>query len=154
MMGLTNGNASLSSLTSDNKNTASTTNTTTTTTTTTIKPILKKISTTGKLTHTKRIHFHHKKKTKRIPNIHSLPEDVLQDIWWAADDYDDMMRSFEYTVFMMEAGEAHVVDDGNEHCTRGLELRTEAGKWARFEHKRDCYNAVLDEQDRQVCTLV
>jgi hypothetical protein len=28
-------------------------------------------------------------------------------------------------------------------------MRTEEGAWARFEHKRDAYNAVLDEQDRQ-----
>lgn len=113
------------------------------------KSILKKQSTTGRRTHNKRITFHNKKKTKRIPNLNSMPEDILQDIWWAAEDYDDIMRSFEYTVFMMEAGEGKAVDDGAEHCTRGLELRTEAGKWARFEHKRDCYNAVLDEQDRQ-----
>lgn len=113
------------------------------------KSILKKVSCTGKLTHSRKLTFHNKKKTKRIPNVNSMPEDILEDIWWAADDYDEIMRSFEYTVFMMEAGEAKTVDDDNQHCTRGLELRTEAGKWARFENKRDCYNAVLDEQDRQ-----
>jgi len=114
-----------------------------------VKSILKRTVKANPKTHNKHIVFHNKKKTKRIPNLSSMPEDVLQDIWWGADDYDDMMRSFEYTVFMMEAGEQKVVDDDVEHCTRGLELRTEAGKWSRFEHKRDCYNAVLDEQDRQ-----
>jgi hypothetical protein len=104
---------------------------------------------TNPKTHTRKLQFHNKKKTKKIPNVSSMPADILEDIWWSAEDYDTIMRSFEYTVFMMEAGEQKAVEDGQEHCTRGLELRTEAGKWARFEHKRDCYNAVLDEQDRQ-----
>ncbi|CAB9497937.1 expressed unknown protein [Seminavis robusta] len=112
------------------------------------KAILKRPTTTNPKTHNRKLTFHNKKKTKRIPNVASMPPEILEDIWWAAEDYDDIMRSFEYTVFMMEAGEAKAVED-DQHCTRGLELRTEAGKWARFEHKRDCYNAVLDEQDRQ-----
>ena len=117
-----------------------------------VRPILKLKSCTGQssLTHSKKIHFHNKKKTKRIPNVASYPPELLGDIWWASEEYEDILRSFDYIVFMMEAGSGKVMDEGDEHCTRGLELRTEAGKWARFEHKRDCYNAVLDEQDRQV----
>ena len=127
------------------KRTSTTTNTNTSTATTTTT------TTTGKkkCSHDKKIHFHNKKKTKRIPNLASYGKDILQQIWWNPNDYDEMMKSFEYVVFMMEAGEGSTVNDDKEHCTRGLELRTEAGKWSRFEHKRDCYNAVLDEQDRQ-----
>jgi hypothetical protein len=38
---------------------------------------------------------------------------------------------------------------GDEHTSRGLEYRTQEGAWARYENKRDAYNSVLDEQDRQ-----
>ena len=46
----------------------------------------------------------------------------------------------------MENGEKLTGDD---HTSRGLEYRTQEGAWARYENKRDAYNAVLDEQDRQ-----
>jgi len=77
-----------------------------------------------------------------------MSEEDIEQIWYSHYDYDDIKASFEYTVFMMDAGEAKTVEN-EEHTTRGLEMRTEEGAWARFEHKRDAYNAVLDEQDRQ-----
>ena len=77
-----------------------------------------------------------------------MTEEDIEQIWYSHYDYDDIKASFEYTVFMMDAGEAKTVEN-DEHTTRGLEMRTEEGAWARFEHKRDAYNAVLDEQDRQ-----
>lgn len=94
------------------------------------------------------ISFSGKKHIKKIPHLNTMSEEDIEQIWYSHYDYDDIKASFEYTVFMMDAGEAKTVEN-DEHTTRGLEMRTEEGAWARFEHKRDAYNAVLDEQDRQ-----
>lgn len=94
------------------------------------------------------ISFSGKKHIKKIPHLNTMTEEDIEHIWYSHYDYDDIKASFEYTVFMMDAGEAKTVEN-DEHTTRGLEMRTEEGAWARFEHKRDAYNAVLDEQDRQ-----
>ena len=94
------------------------------------------------------ITFSGKKHIKKIPHLNTMSEEDIEQIWYSHYDYDDIKASFEYTVFMMDAGEAKTVEN-DEHTTRGLEMRTEEGAWARFEHKRDAYNAVLDEQDRQ-----
>ena len=94
------------------------------------------------------ISFSGKKHIKKIPHLNTMTEEDIESIWYSHYDYDDIKASFEYTVFMMDAGEAKTVEN-DEHTTRGLEMRTEEGAWARFEHKRDAYNAVLDEQDRQ-----
>ena len=94
------------------------------------------------------ISFSGKKHIKKIPHLNTMTEEDIEQIWYSHYDYDDIKASFEYTVFMMDAGEAKTVEN-DEHTTRGLEMRTEEGAWARFEHKRDAYNAVLDEQDRQ-----
>ena len=94
------------------------------------------------------ISFSGKKHIKKIPHLNTMSEEDIEAIWYSHYDYDDIKASFEYTVFMMDAGEAKTVEN-DEHTTRGLEMRTEEGAWARFEHKRDAYNAVLDEQDRQ-----
>lgn len=94
------------------------------------------------------ISFSGKKHIKKIPHLNTMSEEDIEQIWYSHYDYDDIKASFEYTVFMMDAGEAKTVEN-DDHTTRGLEMRTEEGAWARFEHKRDAYNAVLDEQDRQ-----
>lgn len=92
--------------------------------------------------------FSGKKHIKKIPHINTMSEEEIEQIWYSHYDYDDIKASFEYTVFMMDAGEARTVEN-DDHTCRGLEMRTEEGAWSRFEHKRDAYNAVLDEQDRQ-----
>jgi len=94
------------------------------------------------------ISFSGKKHIKKIPHLNTMSEEDIEHIWYSHYEYDDIKASFEYTVFMMDAGESKTVEN-DEHTTRGLEMRTEEGAWARFEHKRDAYNAVLDEQDRQ-----
>ncbi|CAB9502036.1 expressed unknown protein [Seminavis robusta] len=109
------------------------------------KGILKNSSSTKK---GMSITFSGKKHIKKIPHLNTMTEEDIEQIWYSHYDYDDIKASFEYTVFMMDAGEAKTVEN-DEHTTRGLEMRTEEGAWARFEHKRDAYNAVLDEQDRQ-----
>ena len=78
-------------------------------------------------------------------------EEWHPDLWFAPEDYDEMKQSFEFTIFMMDAGCPEKVDDNETTTTRGLEKRTEEGQWRRYERKRDYYNKVLDEQERQVC---
>jgi hypothetical protein len=75
-------------------------------------------------------------------------EEEHQVVWFSAEEYDEMKRGFEFTIFMMDAGCPEKVED-DEHTTRGLEKRSEEGQWKRYERKRDYYNAVLDEQERQ-----
>merc|ERR1712232_786927 len=71
----------------------------------------------------------------------------IEDCWYSPEDYEEIKASFQYLVFMMDSGEETI--DNNEETSRGLEFRTQEGAWERFEHERDAYNAVLDEQDRQ-----
>ena len=81
-----------------------------------------------------------------IPHLDDISESVVESIWYSAQEYSEIKSSYQLTIFMMESGEKITGDD---HTTRGLEYRTQEGAWARYENKRDAYNAVLDEQDRQ-----
>lgn len=67
-------------------------------------------------------------------------------MWYCAQDYSDFKSGYQLTIFLMESGE---FEEDDNHTSRGLEYRTQEGAWARYENKRDAYNAVLDEQDRQ-----
>lgn len=96
---------------------------------------------------TKSVHFA-EDKNEVFPVIHlnDIPEKEVEAIWYTAEEYSEIKASYQITIFMMEAGD-NVENDG--HTSRGLEYRTQEGAWARYENKRDAYNAVLDEQDRQ-----
>ena len=77
-------------------------------------------------------------------------EDLHPDLWFTPEAYEEMKSSFEFTIFMMDAGCPEKVEDNETVTTRGLEKRTEEGQWKRYERKREYYNEVLDEQERQV----
>jgi hypothetical protein len=81
-----------------------------------------------------------------IPHLDEMPQSEVRATWYTAEEYGEIKAAYQLTIFMMEAGEELKVD---EHTSRGLEYRTQEGAWARYENKRDAYNAVLDEQDRQ-----
>jgi hypothetical protein len=81
-----------------------------------------------------------------IPHLDEMPESEIKATWYTAEEYGEIKAAYQLTIFMMEAGEELKSD---EHTSRGLEYRTQEGAWARYENKRDAYNAVLDEQDRQ-----
>lgn len=81
-----------------------------------------------------------------IWHINDFPESMIADIWYDGEEYAEIKGSYQSTIFMMEAG--HKLDE-IEDTSRGLEYRTQEGAWARYENKRDAYNLVLDEQDRQ-----
>jgi hypothetical protein len=84
--------------------------------------------------------------TKHITHLDDIPEDEVNATWYDATEYSEIKAGYQLTIFMMEAGETLKTE---EHTSRGLEYRTQEGAWARYENKRDAYNAVLDEQDRQ-----
>jgi hypothetical protein len=80
-----------------------------------------------------------------IDHLDDISDDQILATWYNANEYSEIKSSYQTTIFMMETGENMLED----HTSRGLEYRTQDGAWARYEKKRDAYNAVLDEQDRQ-----
>ena len=81
-----------------------------------------------------------------IPHLNDMTDEDVINIWYQAEDYNDIKASYQLVIVKMESGEFR--EDCHQTC-RGLEYRTQEGAWARYENKRDAYNAVLDEQDRQ-----
>ena len=81
-----------------------------------------------------------------IPHLDNLTDEQVSQIWFQSEEYAEIKSGYQLIIFRMESGE-FVEDD--EHTARGLEYRTQQGGWSRYENKRDAYNAVLDEQDRQ-----
>lgn len=94
----------------------------------------------------KSIRFSDRNQIFPIPHLDNVPDHEVAEIWYNAAEYSEIKSSYQMTIFMMENGE---LKEGDEHTSRGLEYRTQQGAWARYENKRDAYNAVLDEQDRQ-----
>lgn len=80
-----------------------------------------------------------------ITHLDDIPDDEIAETWFDSNEYAEIKASYQLTIFMMESGEKL----SGDHTPRGLEYRTQEGAWARYENKRDAYNAVLDEQDRQ-----
>jgi hypothetical protein len=83
-----------------------------------------------------------------IPHLDDMSDDEIADVWYDCQEYSEIKSAFQVTLHLMETGQK-ILHDDEEHTSRGLEYRTQDGAWARYENKRDAYNAVLDEQDRQ-----
>ena len=81
-----------------------------------------------------------------IPHLNEFTKEETKATWFEPNEYACMKSEYKDTLFLMECGKT--LDD-TEHTARGLEYRTQEGAWARYENKRDAYNAVLDEQDIQ-----
>lgn len=81
-----------------------------------------------------------------IPHLNDFSDEEVAAIWYEPVNYAEMKSEYKGTVFLIECG---TILDEQEHTARGLEYRTQEGAWARYENKRDAYNAVLDEQDIQ-----
>lgn len=81
-----------------------------------------------------------------IIHVDDIPEEDICEIWYTAEEYSNIKKDYQITIFMMDEGEKI---SGDDHTSRGLEYRSKEGAWARYENKRDAYNAVLDEQDQQ-----
>ena len=95
---------------------------------------------------TKSFRFGEENEVFHITHLDDMTDEEIASIWYNAEEYSEIKSGYQMTIFMMESGED--VDD-DKHTSRGLEYRTQEGAWARYENKRDAYNAVLDEQDRQ-----
>jgi hypothetical protein len=81
-----------------------------------------------------------------ILHLNDIPPDAVADIWYDSSEYAQIKKDYKFTIFLMESGKKLT---GDVHTSRGLEYRTQKASWARHENKKDAYNAVLDEQDRQ-----
>ena len=100
----------------------------------------------GKLPLAKGVRWTEKNEVFPIQHLDDMSDEEVFSIWYTSKEYSEIKQSYQVTIFMMESGETIT---GDEHTSRGLEYRTQEGAWARYENKRDAYNAVLDEQDRQ-----
>ena len=100
----------------------------------------------GKLPLAKGVKFAEKNEICPIQHLDDMSDEEVFAIWYTSKEYSEIKQAYQVTIFMMESGETIT---GDEHTSRGLEYRTQEGAWARYENKRDAYNAVLDEQDRQ-----
>jgi hypothetical protein len=94
----------------------------------------------------KGVRFSDKNEVFPIQHLDDMTDEEVYAIWYTSREYSEIKQAYQVTIFMMESGEEV---SGDEHTSRGLEYRTQEGAWARYENKRDAYNAVLDEQDRQ-----
>jgi len=99
-----------------------------------------------KLPLAKSVKFADKNEVFPIQHLDEMTDEDIFEIWYTSQEYSEIKQAYQLTIFMMESGETI---SGDEHTSRGLEYRTQEGAWARYENKRDAYNAVLDEQDRQ-----
>lgn len=95
---------------------------------------------------TRAVRFTDRNTTFPIPHLDDISDAEVAEIWYNAAEYSEIKSAYQLTIFMMENGE---LKEGDDFTSRGLEYRTQQGAWARYENKRDAYNAVLDEQDRQ-----
>jgi hypothetical protein len=100
----------------------------------------------GSISLVKSVHFAEHNEVFEITHLDDIPSSVVADVWYDGAEYSEIKKSYQLTIFLMESGEKLT---GEDHTSRGLEYRTQEGAWARYENKRDAYNAVLDEQDRQ-----
>lgn len=108
------------------------------------------VRTQGKLRgpgESKSIRFSERNETFEIPHLDDWPDEDIDAVWYSPEDYSQIKTAYQATIFLMESGKN--LDSDPEHETRGLEYRTQEGSWERYQNKRDVYNAVLDEQDRQ-----
>ena len=94
----------------------------------------------------KSVKFAQENEVFEITHLDDIPQELIPEIWYDAAEYAQIKKDYQLTIFLMESGEEL---QGEHHTSRGLEYRTQEGAWARYENKRDAYNAVLDEQDRQ-----
>mmetsp|Transcript_21077 Transcript_21077/g.45813 ORF Transcript_21077/g.45813 Transcript_21077/m.45813 type:complete len:178 (-) Transcript_21077:214-747(-) len=82
-----------------------------------------------------------------VPHLNDTPDEEIYATWYSKEEYSAIKSSYQLTISMMESGGCSAGQE--DHTPRGLEYRTQEGAWARYENKRDAYDSVLDEQDRQ-----
>ena len=93
----------------------------------------------------KRVTFLENHQVHSIQHLDDYTNDEIAATWYSGAEYADIKASYRSTIYLIECNKS--IPEG--HTSRGLEYRTQEGAWARYENKRDAYNAVLDEQDAQ-----
>jgi hypothetical protein len=98
----------------------------------------------------KTIRFAPKIKVQQIPHIRSMPQDLVDTVWYNQQDYANIKKSYTATVRLMMRGLLFSPEQENsEHCTRGLGYRTKEGSKLRRKVKLSALIAVIEEQGRQ-----
>jgi len=102
----------------------------------------------GKTKQKKTVSFHRYVEVKDTIALSDMTEEEHRDTWYTKHELKTVKGLLAMTVRMMVSGK---LDDGDtdEHCARGLEIRTSAGCQKRRANKRRGWEAVLGEQARQ-----
>lgn len=85
-----------------------------------------------------------------IPAIDDMSDDERRAIWFTRENYDVIMGANNIAVKLMRIGRENPEAFG--HCFRGLEYRLSECRKDREERTRNAFQAVLDEQKRQIET--
>mmetsp|Transcript_16395 Transcript_16395/g.37651 ORF Transcript_16395/g.37651 Transcript_16395/m.37651 type:complete len:225 (-) Transcript_16395:66-740(-) len=80
-------------------------------------------------------------------SLDEMTMDERARTWYSKKDLKRIKADLVPTARLMGAGK--ISQDDEEHCTRGLEIRTRVGCEQRKINKRRGWDAVLNEQDRQ-----
>jgi hypothetical protein len=81
-----------------------------------------------------------------VERIDDYTKEEIAAVWYDKNDFEQMKNEIKAMVHFMETGTQLPSD---KTSIRGLEHRTRAGAWSKFQNKRNAYCAVLDEQDNQ-----
>ena len=104
----------------------------------------------GPLQRPRTIRFAPKIKVQQIPHILSMPQDLVDAVWYNQQEYANIKKSYAATVRLMMRGLLFSPEQENsEHCTRGLGCRTKEGSKLRHQIKLSGLIAVIEEQERQ-----
>jgi hypothetical protein len=96
------------------------------------------------------IRFAPKIKVQQIPHICSMPQDLVDAVWYNQQEYANIKKSYAATVRLMMRGLLFSPEqEDSEHCTRGLGYRTKEGSKLRHKIKLSGLIAVIEEQGRQ-----
>jgi hypothetical protein len=84
---------------------------------------------------------------REVMHVHDYSIEEKRDVWYQKFELDFQKQEVQETIRLIMQGCLNV--DTNEHCARGLELRTRIGARKRRVNKLRVLAAVLDEQDVQ-----
>jgi hypothetical protein len=88
--------------------------------------------------------------TAKVRQFTKVTNDQAKDVWFTNEDFHRMKASFAHTLQRLAVGALTADDEqGEQHCSRGLEYRTREGARRRLRNKHEGMAAVLHEQDRQ-----
>jgi hypothetical protein len=106
--------------------------------------------TQGPLQRPTTIRFATKIKVQQIPHIRSMPQDLVDAVWYNQQEYANIKKCYAATVRMMMSGILFSPEQENsEHCSRGLGCRTKEGSKLRRKIKLSGLIAVIEEQGGQ-----